>query len=149
MEEAVAAFAMQGDAASLVKLVVLKEQGDEGLPSNDAQRKEEYIRKLSEYTTALRSILLKYETLGTDVAPKSPEGIKSKAFIAHGGKSGVLDKLREFIQALGIDPLIVELLPTKGMSVDDKVKKYIHEADCGIVLATRGGIIDKKSEKQH
>lgn len=72
-----------------------------------------------------------------------------KAFIAHGGKSGVLDKLREFIQALGIDPLIVELLPSKGMSVDDKVNKYIKDADCGIVLATRGGIIDKKSQKQH
>lgn len=72
-----------------------------------------------------------------------------KAFIAHGGRSGVLDKLREFIQALGIDPLIVELLPTRGMSVDDKVNKYIKDADCGIVLATKGGIIDIKSEKQH
>jgi len=90
-------------------------------------------------------------TIGTQVASKETGASihPPKAFIAHGGKSGVLDKLREFIQALGIDPLIVELLPTKGMSVDDKVKKYIHEADCGIVLATRGGIIDKKSEKQH
>jgi len=72
-----------------------------------------------------------------------------KAFIAHGGKSGVLDKLREFIQALGINPLIVELMPTQGMSIDDKVKKYMQEADCGIVLATRGGIIDIKTQKQH
>lgn len=80
----------------------------------------------------------------------SPLG-KPKAFIAHGGKSGVLDKLREFIQALGIDPIIVELSPSRTMSVDDKVKKYMQEADCGIVLATKGGIVDKsgKREKQH
>jgi predicted nucleotide-binding protein len=73
----------------------------------------------------------------------------AKAFIAHGGRSGVLDKLREFVEALGIKPIIVELSASKGMSVDDKVNKYIKDADCGIVLATRGGIIDKKSEKQH
>ncbi len=32
LEEGAAAFAMQGDAASLVKLAVLNEPGDEGLP---------------------------------------------------------------------------------------------------------------------
>ena len=74
-----------------------------------------------------------------------------KAFIAHGGKSGVLNKLREFVEALGIKPIIVELSPTKGMSVDDKVNKYIKDADCGIILATKGGIIDTKGKetKQH
>ena len=77
--------------------------------------------------------------------------IKPKAFIAHGGKSGVLDKLREFIEALGIKPIIVELSPTRGMTVDEKVSKYIKDADFGIVLATKGGIIDTKGKetKQH
>lgn len=72
-----------------------------------------------------------------------------KAFIVHGGKSGVLDKLCDFIEALGIDPLVVEMLPSKGMTVVDKVKKYQREADCAVILATRGGIIDIKSGKQH
>lgn len=74
-----------------------------------------------------------------------------KAFIVHGGRSGVLDKLREFIEALGIKPIIVELSPTKGMTVDEKVNKYIKDADCGIVLATKGGIVDTKGRqpKQH
>jgi predicted nucleotide-binding protein len=74
-----------------------------------------------------------------------------KAFIAHGGKSGVMDKLRDFIGSLGIEPIIVELSASKGMSVDDKVNKYIKDADCGIVLATRGGIVDTtgKKPKQH
>ena len=72
-----------------------------------------------------------------------------KAFIVHGGKSGVLEKLREFVEALGIKPLIVEMLPSKGMTLADKVKKYQQEADCAIILATHGGIIDTKSGKQH
>lgn len=83
---------------------------------------------------------------------KSSNNIESpRAFIAHGGKSGVLDKLREFIEALGIKPIIVELSASKGMSVDEKVNKYIKDADCGIVLATGGGIVDisGKKPKQH
>jgi predicted nucleotide-binding protein len=71
-----------------------------------------------------------------------------KAFIAHGGRSGILDKLREFIEALGIAPIIVELSPSRGMTVDDKVNSYIKDADCGIVLATKGGIVDTKGTKQ-
>lgn len=70
-----------------------------------------------------------------------------KAFIAHGGRSGILDKLREFIEALGIKPVIVELSPTRGMTVDEKVNKYIKDADCGIVLATKGGIVDTTGTK--
>jgi len=70
-----------------------------------------------------------------------------KAFIAHGGRSGILDKLREFIEALGMKPIIVELSPTKGMTVDEKVNKYIKDADCGIVLATKGGIVDSKGKE--
>jgi len=117
----------------------------------------DYPKKLKDYETALKSIIQKYELLGMGEKPSTievpPEDVlrvvSPKAFIAHGGRSGVLDKLREFIEALGLEPLVVELLPSKGMSVDDKVNNYIKDADCGIVLATRGGIIDKKSKKQH
>lgn len=81
---------------------------------------------------------------------KEPNIIQeAKAFIAHGGESGALDKLKEYLHALGINPLIVELLPSRGMTVDDKVSEYIRDADCGIVLATQGGIIDKKSRQIH
>lgn len=87
---------------------------------------------------------------GNPIKPKvTNTGQIPKAFIAYGGKSGVLDKLREFIEALGIKPVIVELSASRGMSVDDKVNKYIKDADCGIVLATRGGIVDEKGKKQH
>ena len=83
---------------------------------------------------------------GQLVAKPESSSEPPKAFIAHGGRSGVLDKLREYVHALGIDPLVVELLTSQGMSVDDKVNKYIKDADCGIVLATKGGIVDTTSK---
>jgi len=119
-----------------------------GLFSDDVYQ-QDYLKRIQDYETALKSIIYKYNEIlrvNTDSVVKSEP---PKAFIAHGGKSGVLDKLCEFISALGIAPLIVELMPTKGMSVDEKVKTYMGEADCGIVLATKGGIIDTKSQKQH
>ena len=108
----------------------------------------------------VNSIIQKYEILGIEAEPipiakeNSEQGvmmnkIQPAAFIVHGGRSGVLDKLREFVEALGIKPLVVEMLPSKGMPLVDKVKKYQQEADRAIILATRGGIIDIKSGKQH
>ncbi len=117
-----------------------------------------YLDEVKMREIAILSIIKKHELLGVEAEKSikvSPEEIfrvvPPKAFIAHGGRSGVLDKLREFIEALGLEPLVVELLPSKGMSVDDKVNNYIKDADCGIVLATRGGIVDTKSgrPKQH
>lgn len=119
--------------------------------STEPQKKEEYDRRLKHYTTALKSILDKYEILGTDVNLTTLTSIPPKAFIAHGGRSGILDKLRDFVEALGIEPIIVELSPSRGMTVDEKVSKYIKDADCGIVLATKGGIVDttRTKSKQH
>jgi predicted nucleotide-binding protein len=107
-----------------------------------------YQENITEKETALKAIIQKYKLLGVEekaIIIQQPP----KAFIVHGGKSGVLDKLCEFIEALGIRPLVVEMLPSQGMTIPEKVKKYQKEADCAIILATRGGIIDVKSGKQH
>ena len=111
-----------------------------------------YLDNLTKLEMVLKSIIQKYEMLGIEeksALEKLVTQDKPKAFIVHGGKSGVLEKLREFIEALGIKPLIVEMLPSKGMTLADKIKKYQQEADCAIILATHGGIIDTKSGKQH
>ena len=86
------------------------------------------------------SIIQKYETLDVKAEPtptakeNSEQGVmmnkvQPAAFIAHGGKSGALDKLCDFLTNLGVQPLVVEELPTEGMLVDDKVNKYQREAD--------------------
>lgn len=118
---------------------------------DEGDRQEDYLSDLNLYGEAIKKIIQKYELLGVEVKPAATVELPPKAFIAHGGRSGILDKLREFIEALGIKPIIVELSPTKGMTVDEKVNKYIKDADCGIVLATKGGIVDTKGKepKQH
>jgi predicted nucleotide-binding protein len=66
-----------------------------------------------------------------------------KAFIAHGGKSEAQDKLCQFLTALGVTPLIVEEQPSEGRSVGENVDHYARQADCAIILATKGDIDSK------
>lgn len=68
---------------------------------------------------------------------------KPKAFIAHGGQSPILDKLKEFLIALGIEPLVVEEQPSEGRSVGENVDYYARQADIAIILATKGDIDGK------
>lgn len=63
-----------------------------------------------------------------------------KAFIAHGGKSESLDKLKEFLVALGIEPLVVEEQASVNRSTGSNVDSYARQADCAIILATKGDI---------
>jgi len=68
-----------------------------------------------------------------------------KAFIAHGKESPALIELRDFLDAMGLQPLIVEDQPSKGKAVDDKVEHYLGQADCAIILATADDEIAGKS----
>jgi len=63
-----------------------------------------------------------------------------KAFIAHGGDSPALKKLKGFLEALGVQPLVVEEQPSKGRSIAENVDYYARQADCAIILATKGDI---------
>lgn len=85
--------------------------------------------------------------------PKKPEKVtkqpseditdKPKAFIAHGGASPALSKLKSFLEALGVEPLVVEDQPSEGRSVGENVDWYAKQADCAIILATKGDIDGK------
>lgn len=59
-----------------------------------------------------------------------------KAFVSHGKESVALNKLEEFLDALGVEPLIVKERPSLDKTVDDKVNHYLGQADCVIILAT-------------
>jgi len=121
-------------ATAYLRVSTLDSQGD-------------YKKLLKIRETALLSIINTHEIVGIETKSSTEAEIPPKAFIAHGGRSGVLDKLREFIEALGIEPVIVELSPSRGMTVDAKVNTYIKDADCGIVLARKGGIVDTTGTK--
>jgi len=100
------------------------------------EQSEDYLKKLKDYETVLKSIIQKYEILGIETKPKAIEKTPPKAFIAHGGRSEARDKLYRFLTALGVTPLIIDEEPKEGRSVNEQVEYYLEQADCAIILGT-------------
>lgn len=67
-----------------------------------------------------------------------------RAFISHGKESAALRKLKEFIETLGIEPLIVKKQPSLDKDLPDKVNSYLSQADFVIVLATADDKVEGK-----
>lgn len=92
--------------------------------------------------------LLEVEAGSTPLKLNSPL-LLPKAFIAHCGTTKALDRLCEFLRALGVEPIVVEQRPSEGISADRQVQKHVEDADCGIIFATKGGIRDTRSGREH
>lgn len=92
----------------------------------------------------LNSLLAEFEKLEfLDFKGEKPAALTEsspKAFIAHGGDSPALRKLKNFLEALGIEPLVVEEQASENRSVGDNVDYYARQADFAIILATKGDI---------
>lgn len=67
-----------------------------------------------------------------------------KAFISHGKDSAALRKLKEFIETLGIEPIIVKKQASLDKDVPDKVDLYLNQADFVIILATGDDTVKDK-----
>jgi predicted nucleotide-binding protein len=118
--------------------------------NSDDLNQKEYLRRLQEDETALKSIVWEVEVVGAKAEPEAEAlGKAPKAFIAHGGKSAALNKLYSFLEALGVEPLVVEVEPSEGRLTEEQVDEYMKQADCAIVLATYGHIEDVKTRKKH
>ena len=88
----------------------------------------------------------------TTMRSKSPNGTiirQPKAFIAHGGQSARLRKLCGFLRVLGVEPIVAEWSASKGGWTEEHVNKLMEDADCDIILAEYGGIIDIKTGAKH
>ena len=67
-----------------------------------------------------------------------PEPVKVLPFLSYGGKGGkkIAYKIKYFMNALNIQPLIAEDFPNLGLSLDDKVNLLLGIANVGIVVMT-------------
>ena len=65
-----------------------------------------------------------------------------QAFIAHGGQSEALNKLCEFLDVLGVKPVVAERMPSEGRSVNENVEHWLAQCDCGVVLATGDDLVN-------
>jgi predicted nucleotide-binding protein len=85
-----------------------------------------------------------------------PEGLTKgttletpKAFIAHGGQSARLRKLCDFLEALGVEPVVAEWSASEGRWTEEHVDKRMEDSDCDIILAEYGSIIDVRTGAKH
>ena len=72
--------------------------------------------------------------------------VPPKAFISHGKESAALRKLKEFLETLGIEPIIVKIQASLDKTVGDKVEYYLNQADFVIALATADDEVDGKMQ---
>jgi len=119
---------------------------------SDVIHQNDYLENLRSTKVSLKSILQKYEILGIETEPSnieiSPESIllevPVKAFISHGKESAALRKLKEFLETLGIEPIIVKTEASLDKTVSDKVEYYLNQSDFVIILATADDEMDGK-----
>lgn len=102
------------------------------------RRAEAYIRGLDAAEGILLSASGQLKTHGVDkilIASRLRSG-GGRVFISHGKPSAALTKLERFVRAMGLEPVIVALGPSEGLSVDALVDKRMSDSDCAIILAT-------------
>jgi predicted nucleotide-binding protein len=103
-----------------------------------------FVQLLPNVEKTLENIIWQLETFGTPYVPPKGEEISPKAFISHGGESAALRKLREFLETLGIELLIVKEQPSLDQDLPDKVNLYLSQADFVIILATADDTVKDK-----
>ena len=77
--------------------------------------------------------------------------VKRKVFVVYGHDPTCRDQLEAMLRRWGLEPLILDQLPTEGQTVIEKLEAAITDADFGVVLATpddeghRAGRADEKA----
>ena len=60
----------------------------------------------------------------------------NKVFVVYGHDKKAKTDLNDLLQAWGLEPLMIDNLPTQGRTIIEQLEKYIPQANFGIVLAT-------------
>lgn len=84
--------------------------------------------------------------------PKSKYSIKRKVFVVYGHDQTSRTQLEAMLRRWGLEPLILDQLPTEGQTVIEKLEAAISECDFGVVLATpddEGHRANHPDEKAH
>lgn len=93
---------------------------------SDKRLDEEYIAEIYKKVTAIEKVI--------DYTLKRKKG--TNIFISHGGHPEVLQLVEEFLQSLDLNPIVVKEEASEGLSIDDKVEKYIKASECAVILFT-------------
>lgn len=90
--------------------------------------------RLVESAGKLREHISRLIELETQQSVRSAARVK--VFISHGRESPALELTRDFIAALGLEPVIAEKSASTGKSVDAKIRGYMEGCQAAVILAT-------------
>ena len=91
---------------------------------------EKYDKRL--ITEILEKVKSIEEVLRENIQNKHSSNI----FISHGHHPEVKEKIEEFIEVLGLNPIVVMASASDGLSVDAKIDKYIKNCSASIIIYT-------------
>jgi predicted nucleotide-binding protein len=74
------------------------------------------------------------KTPGIALPAKAP--LNSKVFVVYGHDEQARARLDAMLRRWGLEPLILDQLPSEGQTIIEKLEKYTGEAKFGVVLAT-------------
>ena len=74
--------------------------------------------------------------LGGEAAVSSPQVPSSKVFVVYGHDSGARDQLEAMLRRWGLDPIILDQLPSEGATLIEKLENYVANVGFAVVLAT-------------
>ena len=84
--------------------------------------------------------------------PAAKYAVKRKVFVVYGHDQTCRDQLEAMLRRWGLEPLILDQLPTEGQTVIEKLEGAIADADFGVVLATpddEGHRVGRPDEKAY
>jgi predicted nucleotide-binding protein len=95
--------------------------------------------------------LLGRSPAGASSLPAAAGSPKRNVFVVYGHDRACRDQLEATLRRWGLEPLILDQLPTEGQTVIEKLESALAQADFGVVLATpddegyRAGREDEKA----
>jgi predicted nucleotide-binding protein len=108
--------------------------------------------KNTEEVQAALGVTTTGSTAGAAIAtPAAHASLKKKVFVVYGHDQVARDQLEAMLRRWGLEPLILDQLPTEGQTVIEKLESAMKEVDFGVVLATpddeghRSGHVDEKA----
>lgn len=84
-------------------------------------------------------------------SPPAGSPRNTKVFVVYGHDAGARDQLEAMLRRWGLEPLILDQLPSEGQTIIEKLESYTDQVGFAVVLATpddeghRAGHADEKS----
>jgi predicted nucleotide-binding protein len=111
-----------------------------------------------EETETLRQALIEVEGRGTvarsasRATPQKANTANNKVFVVYGHDEKARHELDAMLRRWGLEPLILDQLPSKGQTIIEKLEEYTSDVGFGVVLATpddQGHRRDREDEKSY